>query len=232
MNSKVLASQLSEGSDANFIGSELTNLREAVHTIAHVTHAVAINQLDAPEAHILGPIAVPSLVHTFFKGSRQEEEAPLNGSPPADAAENASIIKQEVFIPAELSPKGTSEGDDAPLEAGSPRIWVKDASIALGNASESAVEETEPRIDQLRLLRTTSLQPIQSKSNIAASPSRAMSSVSRQSFQDSAPCNGFPMDGREAVPPDHSISNGHPHLGSNLAISDNKVNPLSDIPSF
>ena len=56
LNSRVLASQLgAESESAGAVGAELCILQEAVHVVAHVAHAVAINQLDIPEAHIQLP---------------------------------------------------------------------------------------------------------------------------------------------------------------------------------
>ena len=55
LNSKVIALQFGEGADQEAAVSELTTLQESIHIIAHVAHAVAVKQLDMPQAHLQVP---------------------------------------------------------------------------------------------------------------------------------------------------------------------------------
>ena len=80
LNSKVIASQLGEGADQEAAVAELSSLQESIHIIAHVAHAVAVNQLDMPQAHI----QVPSTLTLSSSQSSSERQAADAATAPLD----------------------------------------------------------------------------------------------------------------------------------------------------
>lgn len=90
LNSKLIASQLGEGVDQESATAELSNLRESIHIIAHVAHAVAVNQLDMPEAHIQVPNRLTlSSTPSSSSGRQQAEQATAAADPPGDTCQRA-----------------------------------------------------------------------------------------------------------------------------------------------
>lgn len=80
LNSKVIASQLGEGADQGAAVAELSSLQESIHIIAHVAHAVAVNQLDMPQARI----QVPSTLTLSSSQSSSERQAADAATAPLD----------------------------------------------------------------------------------------------------------------------------------------------------
>ena len=92
LNSRVMASQLGEGADQEAAASELSSLQESIHIIAHVAHAVAVNQLDIPQAHIQIP---SSLTPSSSQASCERQGAGLataaSGPPPPELLHAATL---------------------------------------------------------------------------------------------------------------------------------------------
>lgn len=90
LNNKMVAAQRGDTGDSETPPADLTNLQEAVSLVAHVTHAVALNQLNMPHAHIQAP-PLDAVAHSLSRlASFSQQPAVVESHCQDGAASNLS----------------------------------------------------------------------------------------------------------------------------------------------
>ena len=140
LNSKVLASQLGEGVDQEAAASELSSLQESIHIIAHVAHAVAVNQLDTPQAHI----QIPSPL--TLSSSQSSSERRVFG---VATAASAPLLPEPMAAAQETIGRGDNEATVQLVDSPSMRGSFMGLPDAKPTISTGAVNISSETLDDL-----------------------------------------------------------------------------------
>ena len=126
MNSRVIASQLGEAVDQEAATAELSSLQDSIQIIAHVAHAVAIKQLDLPQAYLQAPSLLA--LSSSQSSSKSQLDAPATAAsdpPPPEPIAEAQVAagradRQFSLQRSSISPRRGSIHSPLPPEPTSP----------------------------------------------------------------------------------------------------------------